>query len=44
MDWLAATLAVAMRPPMAYRSFKRILGETNLERKCLFLFGTACWW
>ena len=26
---------------MSYRSFKRILGETNLERKCLILFG-AC--
>ncbi|MCP4195129.1 MAG: HAMP domain-containing histidine kinase [Planctomycetaceae bacterium] len=26
---------------MSYRSFKRVLGETNLERKCLVLFG-AC--
>ncbi len=26
---------------MSYRSFKRVLGETHLERKCLFLFG-AC--
>jgi signal transduction histidine kinase len=26
---------------MSYRSFKRVLGETNLERKCRFLFG-AC--
>ncbi len=26
---------------MSYRSFKRVLGETNLERKCLILFG-AC--
>jgi two-component system, NarL family, sensor histidine kinase BarA len=26
---------------MAYRSFKRVLGETNLERKCRNLFG-AC--
>jgi len=24
---------------MSYRSFKRVLGETNLERKCRFLFG-----
>jgi len=24
---------------MAYRSFKEILGETSLERKCRFLFG-----
>ncbi len=24
---------------MSYRSFKKILGETSLERKCLFLFG-----
>ncbi|MFM7292964.1 MAG: sensor histidine kinase, partial [Planctomycetia bacterium] len=24
---------------MAYRSFKDILGETSLERKCRFLFG-----
>ncbi len=26
---------------MSYRSFKRMLGETSLERKCRFLFG-AC--
>jgi len=26
---------------MSYQSFKRVLGETNLERKCRFLFG-AC--
>jgi signal transduction histidine kinase len=26
---------------MSYRSFKRLLGETSLERKCHFLFGTA---
>ena len=26
---------------MSYRSFKRVLGETNMERKCLVLFG-AC--
>ena len=26
---------------MSYRSFKRVLGETNLERKCLLLFA-AC--
>lgn len=26
---------------MSYRSFKRVLGETNLERKCLILFA-AC--
>ncbi len=26
---------------MSYRSFKRVLGETNLERKCRFLFGTC---
>ncbi|MFQ3649471.1 MAG: hypothetical protein SNJ75_03995, partial [Gemmataceae bacterium] len=25
---------------MSYRSFKRLLGETSLERKCHFLFGT----
>jgi len=24
---------------MSYRSFKRVLGETSLERKCLMLFG-----
>ena len=24
---------------MSYKSFKRVLGETNLERKCNFLFG-----
>ncbi len=26
---------------MSYRSIKRVLGETNLERKCRFLFGTC---
>src|SRR3954454_15074813 len=26
---------------MSYRAFKRLLGETSLERKCRFLFG-AC--
>jgi len=26
---------------MSYRSFKRVLGESSLERKCRFLFG-AC--
>lgn len=26
---------------MSYRRFKRLLGETYLERKCLLLFGTA---
>ena len=26
---------------MAYRTFKRVLGETSLERKCRFLFGAA---
>ena len=26
---------------MSYNSFKRVLGETSLERKCRFLFG-AC--
>jgi signal transduction histidine kinase len=25
---------------MSYRAFKRLLGETSLERKCRFLFGT----
>src|SRR5262249_49930975 len=36
---------------MSYRAFKRLLGETSLERKCLFLFGgfiilliTASFW
>ncbi len=24
---------------MSYRSFKRVLGETSLERKCRFIFG-----
>src|SRR5947208_6104014 len=24
---------------MSYRAFKRLLGETSLERKCRFLFG-----
>ncbi len=26
---------------MSYRAFKRLLGETSLERKCRFLFGMA---
>ncbi|MFA8017853.1 HAMP domain-containing sensor histidine kinase [Bremerella cremea] len=26
---------------MSYRSIKRVLGETNLERKCRFLYGTC---
>jgi two-component system, NarL family, sensor histidine kinase BarA len=26
---------------MSYRAFKRLLGETSLERKCRFLFGIA---
>ena len=26
---------------MSYHSFKRIFGESNLERKCRFLFGTS---
>ena len=37
---------------MSYRAFKRLLGETSLERKCRFLFGMAAlglitasfWW
>lgn len=37
---------------MSYRSVKRVLGETSLERKCRFLFGacllflitTSFWW
>ena len=24
---------------MSYRSFKHLLGETSLERKCRFIFG-----
>src|SRR5438128_2506387 len=26
---------------MSYRGFKRLLGETSLERKCRFLFGAG---
>jgi signal transduction histidine kinase len=26
---------------MSYRTFKRLLGETSLERKCRFIFGTG---
>src|SRR5437868_13409107 len=26
---------------MSYRAFKRLLGETSLERKCRFLLGTG---
>jgi signal transduction histidine kinase len=28
---------------MSYRAFKRLLGETSLERKCRFLFGAFIW-
>lgn len=28
-----------MSDPMSYRSLKRVLGESNLERKCRWLFG-----
>lgn len=27
--------------PMSYRTIKKLLGETSLERKCHFLFGTG---
>jgi len=33
--------SVATPCAMSYRSIKRVLGESSLERKCLFLFG-AC--
>src|SRR5438105_8700685 len=34
------TALAAHRPLcMSYRAFKRLLGETSLERKCRFLFG-----
>ncbi len=26
---------------MSYRTFKRVLGETNLERKCRWWFGVS---
>ena len=26
---------------MSYRTFKRVLGETSLERKCRLLFGAS---
>ena len=26
---------------MSYRTFKRVLGETNLERKCRWWFGIS---
>ncbi len=26
-------------PPVSYRTFKHLLGETSLERKCRFIFG-----
>jgi two-component system sensor histidine kinase BarA len=29
------------RPSLSYTTFKRVLGETNLERKCRRLFGIA---
>ncbi|NDC64265.1 MAG: HAMP domain-containing protein, partial [Planctomycetia bacterium] len=35
----AGTIGVGTASGMAYRSFKDILGETSLERKCRFLFG-----
>ncbi len=36
-----AGIADLVASRMSYRSFKRVLGETSLERKCRFLFG-AC--
>src|SRR5579871_5403668 len=27
--------------PVSYRSFKHLLGETSLERKCRFIFGAG---
>ena len=27
--------------PMSYKAFKRLLGETSLERKCRWLLGTG---
>src|SRR5688572_14144877 len=38
MPW---TVALLRRVAMSYRSLKRVLGETNLERKCRILFGLA---
>jgi signal transduction histidine kinase len=32
---------LAVNTEMSYRGFKRLLGETSLERKCRFLFGAA---
>ncbi len=34
-------LRFALNRPMSYRSIKRVLGETSLERKCRFLFGVC---
>jgi signal transduction histidine kinase len=36
-----ASVSSAVIAAMSYRSFKRALGETNLERKCRLLFGTC---
>ena len=33
-----------LTPAMSYRGFKRLLGETSLERKCRWLLGEpGCW-
>lgn len=32
---------VTGKPYMSYRTFKQVLGETSLERKCRFLFGAS---
>src|SRR5262249_53009358 len=34
-------LAAERGNTMSYRAFKRLLGETSLERKCRFLFGAV---
>ena len=36
-----ATLGYVELMIMAYRTFKRFVGETSLERKCRFLFGAS---
>ncbi|MCH2128791.1 MAG: HAMP domain-containing histidine kinase [Pirellulaceae bacterium] len=35
----ASVPSLSQQAAMSYRSFKRVLGETNLERKCRLLFG-----
>src|SRR3954464_4950320 len=37
--WATDIVLVPRECPVSYRTFKHLLGETSLERKCRFIFG-----